>query len=108
MTSKDQRITDIINKRDSLTLEANTLTQELRNLQEQDSIVEHNHGFKLGDSVVISNGYQGLRGTKGIVTHITTTQVTFQCRTGKTHRRKYTIVRKTGYEEYEYHRKCRH
>jgi hypothetical protein len=99
MTSKDQRISDIINQLDKLTLEARTLTQELKALQEQANTVpttEHEHGFALGDSVVITNGYQGLRGTKGVVTKTTATQVTLQDKTGKTHRRKYTNIRKIG------------
>jgi hypothetical protein len=104
MTERDKRITDIINRLDSLTLEANTLTRELRTLisrdesrarayvnKEEDKEI-NDHDFKEGQTVIIRNGYQGLRGTIGTVTHTTKAQVTLVDKSGKSHRRKYTNV----------------
>ena len=115
MTDKDDRISEIVNRLDSLTLEANTLTHELRELRRQDRAGAthgregnegderqqqrnnepvHAHGFSRGERVVITNLYTGRRGTEGTVTHTTRTQVTLRDGTGRTHVRKYTNVRK--------------
>ena len=53
------------------------------------------HNYKIGDKVTIRNLYQGLRGTKGTVTHITKTQLSLVDRSGKTHKRKYANVSKS-------------
>jgi hypothetical protein len=119
MTDKDQRITEIVNRLDSLTLEANALTRELRELtrheddnrayarsstkDERDTTRTrkqskniNDHDFEEGDKVIIKNGYKGGRGTKGTVTHTTKTQVTLKDKTGKLYVRKYTNVDKTN------------
>jgi hypothetical protein len=104
ITEREQRITDIINRLDSLTLEVNALTQELKTLIGRDESrarayvttkedkETNDHNFKEGKTVIIRNGYQGLKGTVGTVTHTTKTQVTLLDRSGKSHRRKYTNV----------------
>ena len=118
MTKKDLRITEIVNRLDSLTLEANTLTRELKTLREAEedttgttrahAATNNNedetnkkkganlHGFKKGDRVRITNIYRGQRGTEGTVTYVTKSQVTLRDDTGRLHTRKFTNIRKTG------------
>jgi hypothetical protein len=118
MTEKDLRITEIVNRLDSLTLEANTLTRELKTLREEEedttgttrahAATNNNedetnkkkganlHGFKKGDRVRITNIYRGQRGTEGTVTYVTKSQVTLRDDTGRLHTRKFTNIRKTG------------
>jgi transcription antitermination factor NusG len=103
MTDKDQRISDIIDKLDSLMLEANDLTRELKEQRKQegkkskrDESSTYAHGFQKGDKVIITNVYRGRRGTIGIVTHTTKVQVTLLDESGTTHTRKFTNVSKIG------------
>jgi hypothetical protein len=107
MADDEQRITDIVNRIGTLTLEANTLTNELRNLRERNygtartvqtettvpNVPTFEHGFEIGDRVAITNRYQGKQGTEGIVTSITRTRITLQDVTGRKHIRKHTNVR---------------
>jgi hypothetical protein len=125
MTEKDHRITDIVNRLDSLTLEANALTRELKELRDtnitsttaahpripvntdQGSETEPRHRggrsdvnklnyFEIGDKVYITNNYRRRQGTQGTVVHVTTNQVTLRDENGKSHTRKYTNVKRLG------------
>jgi ATP-dependent exoDNAse (exonuclease V) alpha subunit len=111
MTSNEKRISEIVDKLQSLTLEANVLANELSELRTQGDVKPlhsekrdddtkkkqiHDHGFKKGDKVVITNGYRGKKGTTGTVTHTTKTQVTLRDESRKTYIRKYTNVSKTN------------
>jgi hypothetical protein len=106
----DARITSIIHRLDSLTLEANTLTRELKTLRSNQQRAyaptataratarnppTRTHEFEIGDRVIITNTYQGSRGTKGTVTYITDKQITLIDEKGKRHTRKYTNLRRT-------------
>jgi uncharacterized membrane protein len=72
MTDKEQHISHIIDKLDSQMLEANALTHELRELRrqekettqghklktrQQDKTPTHAHDYKIGNKVIIKNGY---------------------------------------------------
>lgn len=72
--------------------------QELKGVREQGTIPTHtthslkkdkkeakDQGFKKGNEVIITNGYCGVMGTKGTITHIMKTHVTFLDKSGKTH-----------------------
>jgi regulator of replication initiation timing len=97
MTDKKKRISDIVNQIESLTLEANILTRELKKLRKQDkgptrahgskesdkdkprhrqqeknrprANPTHTHDLQEGDRVVITNGYLSSRGTNRTVFH---------------------------------------
>ena len=109
MTEKERRISDIVSKLKSLTLEASVLTHELGELRRRNESPPHAHGskgdkvkseikkernpfyehdFKEGDRVVITNGYQRKRGTEGRVIHTARTQVTIKDQAGTIHIRK--------------------
>ena len=109
MTEKERRISDIVNKLKSLTLEANVLTHELGELRRPNESPLHAHGSKgnkvksvikkekntsyehdfiEGDKVVITNGYQKKRGTEGTVIHTSRTQVTIKDQAGTIYVRK--------------------
>lgn len=110
MADEDQRISEIIDRLDLLTIEASTLTGELRELRNrrersnqraaqrevprQTRAETFDHGFVSGDEVVITNLCQGFRGTRGTVTNVTQTYVTLRDATGRLYTRKYTNVRK--------------
>jgi hypothetical protein len=110
MTDKEQRISDIVDKLDSLTLEANVLTHELREptkptkdinyttkrliKEEEKKIASTTNDFVKGEKVIITNGYKGKKGSTGTVTHTTKTQVTFKDESGKTYVRKFTNVKR--------------
>ena len=109
MTEKEQRILEIIDRIESLTSEANSLTQEVRDLRKEeptraavpraavvtkkDKNNTNDHDFEVGDKVTIKNTYLGSKGTKGTVMHITKTQITLTDKSGKIHKRKYTNVK---------------
>ena len=101
--TREERITEIVDRLSSLTLEAQELTQELKDLRAPPDVnprtrvpntstlhPTHDHGFTEGNRVVIRNGYKGARGTQGIVIFTTKQQVTLQDGRGKTHTRKYS------------------
>lgn len=102
-----KRIQEIIERLDSLTLEANTLTKELRTLtsaQEDEDKPEAKqkvypagflHDFRRGDRVKITNTYKGNKGKKGTVTSVTKTQVTLIDSDGETHTRRFSNVQLT-------------
>jgi ATP-dependent exoDNAse (exonuclease V) alpha subunit len=101
MTDREQRISDIINRLESLTLEANGLVQQLQELRkpdndpgrkEKDKNESPSNDFKEGEKVIITNNYRGKRGTIGTVTHTTKKQVTLEDDSGKSYIRKYTNV----------------
>jgi hypothetical protein len=101
MTDKESHISEIVDRLDSLTLEANMLTRELPTLRTPDvnpthihANPTHIHNFKKEDKVIIKKGYLGKRGTEGIVTYNTKTRVTLRDGSGKTHTRKFTNVSK--------------
>jgi hypothetical protein len=102
---RKQRVSDIVDRLSSLTLEANLLTHELRELgrtsgdpthtpneEEEKKSNPTTNDFEKGEKVVITNGYRGNKGTTGTVTHVTRTQVTFKDNSGKKHVRKFTNV----------------
>ena len=107
----DLRTTEIIERLEVLTLEANTLVKELRQIkrqeqeqeQEQDSNNQtapptnpKRNQYKIGDQVTIVNNYRGKKGTNGTVSHTTRTTVTLIDRTGKTYTRRHTNVTRTA------------
>jgi hypothetical protein len=120
MTDKEHRIKDIVNRLDSLTLEANTLTSELKELLTEDTTqnikdaptyksenrnetrkqrqrgnqVTKLNNFEIGNRVYITNKYRGKQGIEGKITYVTTNQVTLTDEAGKKYVRKYTNVRK--------------
>jgi hypothetical protein len=116
MTEKEHHIKDIVNRLDSLTLEANTLTRELltkdktqsstnaptsksadinepKQRQRGDGVTKLNN-FEIGDRVHITNKYRGKQGIKGKVTYVSMNQVTLKDDAGKKYVRKYTNVKK--------------
>jgi hypothetical protein len=98
MTDKEKRITDILNKLNSLTLESSILANELRALRDEHTgttSTATTNDFKEGDKVTITNFYKGKKGTKGVVTRVTKKQVTIKDEAGKTHIRKLTNIKKT-------------
>jgi hypothetical protein len=96
MSNKDQQISALIRRIDSLTLEANSLTRELQGLMNQQPVRnENSNDFQIGDSVVITNNYLGQRGTTGIITHITPKRITLRNEaTGREYTRKNSNVRR--------------
>ena len=108
MTDKERRITELVDKLDALTLEANVVTHQLRELRRPEEIQEPSHGpqrrtaalrkntndhdFQSGDKAIITNGYRGKRGVEGVVTSTTKTQVTLKDGSGKLYTRKHTNV----------------
>ena len=94
---RDQRISTIINRLDSLALESRNLTQELRTLvepteEEDEDEGTYDHSYRIGDRVVIKNTYLQQKGTVGTVTNLTKSQVILVDNTGKIHTRKHTHV----------------
>jgi transcription antitermination factor NusG len=83
--NKKHRISEIIKRLDSLPLEANAPTHELRALtQRSDQKEDPNlNKFKKGDQVIITNKYRGQEGRREFVTHTTTKQVTLEDNFGK-------------------------
>jgi ATP-dependent exoDNAse (exonuclease V) alpha subunit len=101
--SNRSRISDIIDRLNALTLEANALICELRVLtspgepgdRKKDPSVNN---FKKGDQVIITNNYRGQRGTTGVITHVTEKQVTLEDGRGKKFTRKFTNVKEAQHE----------
>jgi hypothetical protein len=115
MTEEDDRISDIINRLEDLSVESRTLTQELRQLnlvrsargetpptaprvaRGTPTLVEpqapFEHQFEIGDQVKITNRYRKQFGIVGKVTHVTTTQVTITDASGQTYRRHHSNVK---------------
>ena len=96
-----QHIDKIINELESLSLQTNTLTHELKRLRQQDrqespptSNPKYDHDFNEGDCIVIKNAYLGKEGIEGKVSYVTRTQVTLQDDSGRFHTRKFTNVRR--------------
>lgn len=116
MSGDERRITEIIDRLDALTIEASDLTGELRDLRRRTraaqrevpartrtaqrevprerSVTTFEHGFEVDDQVVITNLYQGFRGTRGTVTGITSQFVTLRDANGRSYTRKCTNLRK--------------
>ena len=90
----NRRISTIIDRLERLTIEAQDLTQELRQLQSPPAIPQqlpttnYDHPYKIGDRVVITNSYLGKRGVSGTVTNTTEKRVTLTDDTGRSHTRK--------------------
>ncbi len=76
-----QRITNIINKLELLSLRTSTLTRKLRQLRQRDgqanqakpTSTEYDHNLKEGDRVIIKNAYLRKKGTEGTVLYTTKT-----------------------------------
>jgi hypothetical protein len=102
MTDNDRRISDIVDKLESLSLETTALTRELRELKapndtNNNTVTNPNpsypHNFVIGNRVIIRNGYLvGKRGTIGAVTDTTKTRITLRDDTGNWQTRKYTNI----------------
>lgn len=103
--SDEDRITEIINKLEDLSIETTRLTQELRTLTQRPArrpaqrpfvpppqLPTNEHDYKAGDKVEITNNYQWKKGTKGIVTRVSYTQVTLRDDKGAFHTRKHTNI----------------
>jgi replicative DNA helicase len=58
-----------------LILEENQFNQQA---EQQDNQQESNGEFQIGDTVEITNNHRGLRGTQGVITNITTHQVSIR------------------------------
>ena len=94
MNDNEQQIANLIQRIDSLTLEANGLTRELQELTRQRETT--NNELEEGDTVVITNNYLGQRGTTGVVTNVTSKEVTLRnTETGRRYTRKKSNVRRT-------------
>ena len=99
---EEQRISSIINSLDVLTLEANQLTRELRQLTTSRRFGEgttaditdraREHQFVEGDTVVITNSYRRKKGTSGVVISTKNKLVTLRDQTGATHTQKHTNI----------------
>jgi hypothetical protein len=88
MNNKEKQIANLIQRIDSLTLEANGLTRELRDLTDGAN-EENTTELKKGDLVVITNNYLGQKGTTGVIINVSNKQVTIQNKTtGKKYTRK--------------------
>jgi hypothetical protein len=108
------RLTEIIQRLELISLETKSLTRELRELQQRDERDARRangratqdttrsarapdrsvlHSFETGQPVEITNAYGYLQGTRGIVTHATRTKINIVDSTGRTHTRKYNNVR---------------
>ena len=110
MTQEDDDQTEedierIANRLDALSIEANTLAQELgelrRRRQRRQRRVVYTRSLPphdtigIGDTVRIINNYQGLRGTLGVVTHLTASRVSLTDTSGVVHTRAQNNVLKT-------------
>jgi hypothetical protein len=102
MSGESERISEIINRLDAITLETSTLTQELKAIHRHNSRTAHTqagaasvHNYREGDEVVITNKYRDEKGTRGIIIYTTKTQITIIDGEGRQHTRKHTNVSKT-------------
>lgn len=109
--SNDERVQEIIDRLQDLAIESVNLTDELRRITRAPPTARHPsppppppppepqprartnaHSYVVGDYVVITNNYKWKRGTRGIVTHVSPTQVTLLDEQGETHTRKHTNI----------------
>ena len=104
--SHQDKIKDLVNKLETLTIETRQLTQELKRLQENTTNLSINtntqeaadsNPYKIGDRVIITNSYRGKKGTRGSIIATTTSLVTLIDHNGKEYKRKHTNVK----HEYE-------
>ena len=107
---RKQQITLLINRLESLTLEANEVTRELQTLnsQEQGGTRQTGHStnntpsFEIGDRVIITNRYLGQHGIQGLVLKTTKKRVTFKNETtNRTYTRAHKNVRKLTNKEHD-------
>ena len=106
MTRKEDRVTEIIDKLQTLSLKTNTLAKELAHLQEEvrqekkdkdknNQEEEPKNTYTIGDRVTITNTYRGKKGTTGVIMNVTRTRVTLRDDFGKSHTRASLNVSKT-------------
>jgi hypothetical protein len=73
-----QNIEDLSRQLNQLILEEHQSEQQKD--QQEDQQEDQQVEFEIGDLVENSNSYRGLRGTQGIVSHVTTHQVSLQAK----------------------------
>lgn len=109
LTADTDRITEIINRLEALTIETTTLTTELRQLHLQTGatvsepigqfplrVETFAHGITVGDKVVITNNYKFQRGVIGTAVRVGETTIVLVDSAGREYQRKYTNVRNLG------------
>ena len=95
---RENRINNIIDRLEKLTIEAKDLTQELRHLQSPAAATAppsntYDHPYRIGDKVIITNAYLGKKGICGTVTAISAKRVTLTDASGRKHTRKPTNIK---------------
>jgi chromosome segregation ATPase len=109
------RLSEIIQRLEHISLETTELTKELKELQQRDErdarrantlSAQHRairttqapkrselHNFKQGQAVEITNDYGDLKGTRGVITNATRTRVTIIDNAGRSHTRKFNNIK---------------
>ena len=96
---KDKRIANIILRLSTLAIETKELTAELQIITESNTTTstfipnETDHSFQIGESVIITNNYQGKQGTRGTVIHISKKQIKIKDKEGIVHTRLHRNIR---------------